>query len=196
MSYYPLMIQLSARPVLLVGGGQVARRKADALLPTGAALRVVAPVLCDRLAELAAEGAIAWRQGAFVPTDLEGVFLAVACTDRREVNARVGALCRERGTLCCLCDDAEQSDAIFPAVVKRGAFQLAVSTGGQNPGLAREVKKRLSRQFGPEYAALCRESGRERQAILRTAQGAEREALLRQLDAAALKGAGLPAEED
>ncbi len=196
MSYYPLMIQLSARPVLLVGGGRVARRKAYALLPTGAALRVVAPALCDQLAELAAEGAIAWRQGAFAPADLEGVFLAVACTDRREVNARVGALCRERGILCCLCDDAEQSDAIFPAVIRQGSFQLAVSTGGQNPGLAREVKKRLSRQFGPEYAALCRESGRERQAILRAAQGAEREALLRQLDAAALKGAGLPAEED
>ncbi|WP_059003697.1 precorrin-2 dehydrogenase/sirohydrochlorin ferrochelatase family protein [Bittarella massiliensis (ex Durand et al. 2017)] len=196
MSYYPLMIQLADRPVLLVGGGRVARRKADALLSAGAALQVVAPVLCDRLAELAAGGAITWRQGVFAPADLEGIFLAVACTDRREVNARIGALCRERGVLCCLCDDAEQSDAIFPAVVKRGAFQLAVSTGGQNPGLAREVKKRLSHQFGPEYAALCQESGQARQAILRAAQGAEREALLRQLDAAALEGTGLPAEED
>lgn len=196
MSYYPLMIQLADRPVLLVGGGRVARRKADALLSAGADLRVVAPALCDQLAELAAEGKVAWRQGAFAPADLEGIFLAVACTDRREVNARVGDLCRERGILCCLCDDAGQSDAIFPAVVKRGAFQLAVSTGGQNPGLAREIKKRLARQFGPEYAALCQESGQARQAILCAAQGAEREALLRQLDKAALEGTDLPAEED
>ena len=159
MGFYPLMFQLEGRRVLLVGGGKVAWRKYQALRDTGALFTVISPEFCD---EFLTQPGLDCRKGGFSPALLEGVALAVGATDRREVNAQVAAACRERGVLCCICDSLEESDVIFPAVVTRGELKLAVSTCGEDPGLAKEIKKQLEAAFPQEEARRVSEAGQAR----------------------------------
>lgn len=146
--YYPVALDLRGRDCLIVGGGAVARRKADGLCAAGAVVTVVAPVVRPM-----PEGAVV-RLRPFADADLEGVALAVAASDDRELNARVAQLARERGVWVNVADDPQAGDVILPAVARRGDLQVAVSTGGASPVLAQRLRERLEHEFGPEYGEL------------------------------------------
>jgi precorrin-2 dehydrogenase/sirohydrochlorin ferrochelatase len=146
--YYPLFLDLEGRDVVIVGGGGVAARKAASLLTYGARVTVVAPAFVP---ELEAAG-VALRRRAYEPGDLEGAALVIAATDDAAINASVAAECRRRDILVNVVDDTALCDFIVPAVVESGSIQLAVSTGGQSPALARRLKDDLQHALGPEYA--------------------------------------------
>ncbi|HET6476944.1 MAG TPA: bifunctional precorrin-2 dehydrogenase/sirohydrochlorin ferrochelatase [Thermoleophilia bacterium] len=146
--YYPVVLDLRSRACLIIGGGAVALRKARGLIAAGADVTVVAPECLPMPDEVT----IALRP--FVDADLDGVALAMAATDDRELNARVARLARERGVWVNVADDPEAGDAILPAVARRGDLQIAVSTGGASPALAQRLRERLEDEFGPEYAEL------------------------------------------
>lgn len=141
MEFYPLMLRLAGRRVLIAGGGRIALRKFRALLESGAEITVVSPAFCEEFA--AYEGRFHKLEEAFSPQQLEGVFLAVACTDNRAVNRALGEACDARGILACLCDDKTSSGVIFPAAARRGDVTIAVSTLGADPSLAKKIKNRL-----------------------------------------------------
>jgi len=153
------MFQLQDRRVLLVGGGAVALRKYRALRETGARFTVVSPAFCP---EFSACDGLDCRKEPFSPRLLEGVVLAIAATDCREVNAQVSAACKERGILCCVCDSLEESDVIFPAVVSRGSLKLAVSTCGEDPELAKAIKRELEEAYPQEEAGRVALAGKAR----------------------------------
>lgn len=146
--YYPVALDLRGRPCLIVGGGAVALRKAGGLVAAGADVTVVAPEC------LPMPDGVTVALRPFVDADLDGVALAMAATDDRELNARVARLARERGVWVNVADDPKAGDAILPAVARRGDLQIAVSTGGASPALAQRLRERLEDEFGPEYAEL------------------------------------------
>ncbi|MGY4002588.1 siroheme synthase CysG [Aeromonas sanarellii] len=143
MDYLPIFCRLDNKPVLLVGGGEVAERKARLLLDTGAQLTVVAPELDPELAELAANGSIEWLAGEFAPAQLAGKWLVVAATDRREVNALVYQSANQARIFANVVDDPKRSSFIMPSIIDRSPLMVAISSGGKAPVLARLLREKL-----------------------------------------------------
>jgi len=167
MKLYPLFADLAGLPVLVVGGGSVARRKAEALLEAHAQVTVGAPQLDEGLARLVEEGHIVWLRGEFMPTWLDGMWLAIAATDDRFINVAVAAAGNERRILVNVVDDAELSRFHVPAVVDRSPLIVAISTAGAAPALARRVRETLEQVLDHALGALVMIAQRHRQRIVR-----------------------------
>lgn len=138
---FPLFADLRDRTVVVVGGGLVAARKVEALLGTGARIVVVAPALGGALAPLAADGRIDHRAGTFAPEALDDAWLAIAATDDPQVNRAVAEAGQARRVWVNVVDDAELARVHLPARVERGPLQVAISSGGGAPMLARLVRE-------------------------------------------------------
>ena len=164
---YPLFADLRDRIVLVVGGGAVAARKIAALRSAGATVRVGAPVLEHGLQEMAARGEIVHLHGEFRDDWLHEAWLVVAATDDRAVNRAVAAAAGERRVFANVVDDAELSSFQVPSVVERGPLQVAISTGGAAPMLARHLREKLEAQLDESWAALTELLARHRQRIRR-----------------------------
>lgn len=167
MKLYPLFADLAGLPVLVVGGGSVACRKAQALLDAGARVTVGAPQLDEPLAREQGQGRIAWRCGTFAADWLDGMWLVIAATDDRLLNARVAAEAGRRRIFANVVDDAAQSRFHVPAVVDRSPLMVAVSTAGAAPALARRVRETLERTLDHALGALVELAQRHRHRIVR-----------------------------
>jgi precorrin-2 dehydrogenase/sirohydrochlorin ferrochelatase len=166
MDLFPIMVRLASRKCTVVGAGEIAAAKTTTLLGCGAQVTVIAPHATDSVRQQAREGKLTWRCREFVPADLEGAFLVIAATNSPAVNEQVFRAGKERGVLCNVVDDPEHSDFYYPAVVHRGALQIAISTGGHSPALAHRLRVDLEQQFGPEYEEWVEQVGRQRREIL------------------------------
>jgi precorrin-2 dehydrogenase len=151
---YPIALDLSGKRCLVVGGGVIADGKLDALLVAGARITLVSPNALPRTAAFAADGRIEWRRRPFEPADLDGVFLVIAATDDRAVNAGVAAEARVRGILVNAVDDIPNCDFFAVAIVRRGDLQLSISTNGRSPAFARWLRERFDREIPAEYGDL------------------------------------------
>ncbi len=151
---YPIFADLTGRPVLVVGGGTVAVRKVGTLHAAGARVTVVALHARREIGELAAGGDVELLERAFEPADLDGKWLVVAATDDRELNGRIFREASARRILCNVVDLPDLCTFHVPAVVRRGLLQIAVSTGGASPAMARRIRERLEGEFGTEYGPL------------------------------------------
>ena len=179
---FPMFVKLAGRQALVVGAGAVAEAKIHSLLDTGARIRVVALQANPVVREWADADTIVLEERAFAPTDLNGIFLVVAATSSREVNELIFGEAQRRGILCNVVDVPELCDFFYPAVVRRGDLQIAISTTGQSPLLAQRIRKRLEQQFGPQYAKWVAELGKLRREVLSSDLPAERKReLLRSL---------------
>ena len=155
---YPIFLDLSGRRCVVVGGGKVAGRKARKLLQARARVVVISPDIETELESVAVEvHRRPYREG-----DLEGAYLAFAATDSREVNAAVAREGKERDIPVNVADRPTEGDFALPSTLRRGGLQVAVSTGGASPNLARRIKDELERVFGPEWAGIVEELGRSR----------------------------------
>jgi len=166
MSYLPLNIDMQGRVVLIVGGGRVATRKAETLLKAGAEVRVVSLVLSEELAAHEATGEIKVRIKTFVPPDMEGAFLVITATDDAAVNAAVAAEARRRGVLVAVTDAPDNGDCMFPAVLKRGALDVAVSSGGKCPAFSAKVRDVIADVIGEDYGTALQRLSGEREKLL------------------------------
>ena len=146
--YYPAFLDLRGKRCLVVGGGTVARRKVEGLVNTGAMVTVVAPSIVPM------PDGVHLEQRTFIPADLDGTMLVIAATNDSAVNAAVAREAHARGIFINVVDDPAICSMILPAVVRRGAFCLAISTGGASPVLARRLKESFETQFGEEYGLL------------------------------------------
>jgi precorrin-2 dehydrogenase / sirohydrochlorin ferrochelatase len=162
---FPLFLKLEGRKCLVVGAGKIGESKVASLLGTGAVLHVVAPQATDRIKMWAQNGQIRWHKRKFRDSDLTGCFLVVAATPSRALHEKVFRLAERPKILCNVVDVPELCDFYYPAIVQRGALQIAVSTGGESPALAQRLRKELEVQFGPEYEEWITQLGEERQKI-------------------------------
>lgn len=193
---FPAFLKLEGRNVLVVGAGKVGEPKIGGLLGTGARITVVALEAGTATRDWVKAGVIALRQRAFVPDDLQGVFMAVVATGSRELNQFVFDEAHLRGVLCNVVDVPQQCDFYYPAVVRRGDLQIAISTAGQSPFLAQRIRQQLERQFGPEYAPWVKELGETRRRILASELSPERKRdLLQSLSSAEAFESAVEAEE-
>ena len=143
---------------MVVGGGEVANRKARKLLQAKAEVVVISPDVKPELASVAAEV----RRRPYGKGDLEGAFLAFAATDRREVNAAVAREACERGIPVNVADNPTEGDFALPSTLRRGQLQVAVSTGGASPTLAQRIRRELEDRFSFEWAGIVEELSRVR----------------------------------
>jgi precorrin-2 dehydrogenase/sirohydrochlorin ferrochelatase len=165
MTLFPMFVKLEGRSCLVVGAGAVGEPKISSLITAGASVRVVALEATAAVAEWAQCGAITWEARAFNSSDLDSIFLVIAATNSSDMNAAIFHQARQRNILCNVVDDPEHCDFYYPAVVRRGDLQLAISTNGQSPALAQRIRRELEMQFGPEYGAWLVELGRARQQL-------------------------------
>ncbi|MFQ2484072.1 siroheme synthase CysG [Aeromonas caviae] len=165
MDYLPIFCRLDNKPVLLVGGGEVAERKARLLLDAGAQLTVVAPELDPELAELAASGSIEWLAGEFAPQQLTGKWLVVAATDRREVNALVYQSANQARIFANVVDDPKRSSFIMPSIIDRSPLMVAISSGGKAPVLARLLREKLEALLPQHLGAVAAFAGSLRERV-------------------------------
>lgn len=162
---FPLFADLRNRTVLVVGGGSVARRKVTALLDTGARIVVGAPALDSELATLAAEDRIETIAGDFVESWLDDAWLVIAATDDGAANRAIASAAEARRIWANVVDDAELSSIHLPARVERGPLQIAISSGGGAPMLARHLREQLEIQFDESLGALAELLQRSRASI-------------------------------
>lgn len=168
-----MFVKLEGRTCLVVGAGAVAQSKIESLLQAGASVRVVAPAAIQSIQNLAAQNLIALLQKTFEPADLDGAFLVIAATSSPDVNAAIFEQARLHNILCNSVDDPEHCDFYYPAVVRRGRLQFAISTEGQSPALAQRLRRELEAQYGPEYEGWLDELGEARQELFATEMDAE-----------------------
>lgn len=152
MDYLPIFYRIKQRACLVVGGGAVAARKVSLLRKAGADVVVVAPRLCDELAQLESEGKILHRERDYMPSDLDDCVLVIAATDQREVNERVSADAKSRLLPVNVVDNTELCSFVMPSIIDRSPVQIAVSTGGASPVLARLIRTRLEGLIPAGYA--------------------------------------------
>jgi precorrin-2 dehydrogenase / sirohydrochlorin ferrochelatase len=140
MIYYPVFFDLRGRPVLVVGAGKVALRKAMGLVEAGARVTVVAPRWEPAFEQLP----VTLLRRAFEPADVEGAFLVFAATDDRAVNRAAAILAKARGIPVNVADSPAECDFLAAARVRRGNLQVAISTGGEDPRRAVALRRRIA----------------------------------------------------
>lgn len=180
MNYFPLLMNIDYKKVVIVGGGHVARQKIEALLPTKAQLTVISPELTETLQQYVDKGHVTWRQKEFQPADLDDAALIFAVTNDEEVNNAVEEA-TQHWQLLSRADVKGRVDFINPAVIRRGDLVVTVSTSGANPGLTRQVKNELEEQFGVHYAEYVSFLKEARQKILQVFKGDKKKQVLCEL---------------
>jgi precorrin-2 dehydrogenase/sirohydrochlorin ferrochelatase len=165
-SLFPMFMKLTGKECLVVGAGKVGEPKIGGLIDTGAHIQVVALQAKGQVRDWAEAGLIDLELRAFSADDLDGKFLAVVATASTSLNQLIYRHAQQRGVLCNVVDVPDLCDFFYPAVVRRGDLQIAVSTNGKSPSLAQKIRQQLEKQFGPGYAAWVEQLGETRRLIL------------------------------
>ena len=150
--YYPIYLDIEDRNVVIIGGGNVCARKAETMMKYGARVTVISPEFTEEIEGWEAEGCLAIRRKTYDAGDLDGANIVIASTDDTAVNEQIAADCRARRIPVNVVDVTPLCEFIVPAIIESGSIQVAVSTGGRSPALARTLKEDLQRFIGPEYA--------------------------------------------
>lgn len=150
MAYFPMFVDLEGQKVLIVGGGKVAARKVEKLLPFGCSITVVATKIRQEIRDLG----VAAHCRAFDSADLDGCAMAIAATDEPELNKYVCDLAKQRGIPVNSVDDKDNCSFLFPALVKRGKLTVGVCTSGASPSAAKWVKERAEKSLPENTEAI------------------------------------------
>lgn len=150
--YYPIYLDIEERPVLIIGGGEVCARKAETMLKYGGRVTIVSPEFTGEIEQWAVDGKVILRRKLYDESDLDGAAIVIASTDDRCVNGRIARDCRRRKIPVNVVDVTHLCEFIVPAIIESGSIQVAISTGGKSPALARTLKEDLKRAIGDEYA--------------------------------------------
>nr|WP_320166572.1 siroheme synthase CysG [uncultured Methylophaga sp.] len=165
MDYLPIFLDLKQQTCLVVGGGSVATRKTKLLLKAQAKVTIVSPELTDALNVLVQQGEVSWTRSLFTPAHISDQRLVIAATDDEKVNQSVHEVAQKKNILTNLTDNPDESDFIFASVLDRSPIIVAVSSGGESPVLARNLRARLETLIPPGYSKLGELMGKYRYAV-------------------------------
>lgn len=150
MNYYPLFIFLQDKPCVVVGGGRVAERKIAALLSAGAKLAVISPQCTEQIRKWVEEGKVKWEARNFQGEDIAGATIVIAATDNPTINMEVYQSIGP-GQWINMVDRPDLCTFIVPSIVRRGDLTIAISTGGNYPGLSKKLRQEMEAWIGDEY---------------------------------------------
>jgi len=173
---------MDGRPCLVIGGGRIALEKVRVLLDCGTAVRVVAREPSPEVAELAAEARITLRIKEYESRDLESALFVIAATNDPDLNHRIFEEATAAGKLVNVVDDPEYCDFYFGSIVRRGALQIGISTAGESPAFAQQLKREIDQALPADTGSWLENLGGLRRHVNRTIPpGPERISLLREL---------------
>ena len=155
MNFLPIFYQISGKPCLVIGGGAIAARKAELLLKAGGKLLVIAPEIDDRIRDMATDQTLEFEQRGFAVDDLEGMVCVIAATDDMALNREISAQAQALGIPVNVVDSPELCSFIMPSMIDRSPVQIAISTGGVSPVLARMLRSRLESFIPGAYGELA-----------------------------------------
>jgi precorrin-2 dehydrogenase/sirohydrochlorin ferrochelatase len=167
MAKYPIFLELAGRRVVIVGGGAVAARKAEAVLRAGARLVVVADHIDDTLRGLSKGTTAELIESKYAKDFLAAATLVIAATDNEHLNSQIYKDCQQLEILCNVVDSPALCDFYVPAVVKRGDLQIAVGTEGKSPAFAGHIRKKLEKIFTEKHGEFLDEIERLRENIIK-----------------------------
>ena len=167
MSFYPIFIELKGKKILIVGGGKVAQRKAETFLEYGASLFMISRDLTSILAQFREQGKLIYLGEKFYEDSLDDVSIVVSATNDPALNHRVSEAAKSRGLLVNAVDQPADCSFIVPSIIRKGDLMIAVSTSGKSPALAKQIRKRLEKQFGGHYGTFLTLMGNLRNEILK-----------------------------
>ncbi|MCK8824444.1 precorrin-2 dehydrogenase/sirohydrochlorin ferrochelatase family protein [Fuchsiella alkaliacetigena] len=170
---YLIALDLTEEQVIVVGGGTVAVRKVKSLIESEATVKVISPQLNSQLAELVAEGLIAYEKREYKSKDVEAGFLIIAATDQAKVNKQVAQDARAAGKLVNVVDQPQLSNFNVPAVVRQGDLTISISTAGKSPALSGKLRRELQARYGQEYKIFLNLLGDLRSKIINQVATAE-----------------------
>ena len=162
---FPVFLKLTTQRCLVVGAGKTMEEKIPTLLACGARITVVAPSATQKIQRWAQAEKLSWIQRGFDPSDLDDVFLCVVSTSSRATNQLIFEEAYQRGILCNVARDGAYCNFYYPAVVKRGPLQIAISTAGHSGALAKRLREELEKEFGPEWENWLRWLGEVRSSL-------------------------------
>ena len=154
--YYPIFLDLKDRHCLVVGGGHIATGKVRGLVEAGGRVTVIAPQVSADIAQWQASGQLTWHAREFVVEDLEDQFIVIAATDNKSLNAFVYQLANRQQRVANAVDDLDNCNFIAPAIAGSGAVQIAISTAGRSPALAKQLRDQIQQDvLRPEIGVLA-----------------------------------------
>jgi precorrin-2 dehydrogenase/sirohydrochlorin ferrochelatase len=165
MAFLPILVEVADRPVLVIGGGNVALRKVENLRQAGAFVTVISPRLCERLRQLAGAGEVNLIERCYQPGDMAGFSLVYAATDDPALERELFAEARRLGMMINVAGQPELCNFIVPSTLRRGDLLVAISTGGASPALARRLRQQLELALGAESAMLVELMSRARRRL-------------------------------
>jgi siroheme synthase-like protein len=152
--YYPIFLDIENRNVVIIGGGEVCARKAETMMRYGAKVTIVSPEFTPEIERWAGNGQLTIHRKRYETTDIEDAHIVIASTDDTPVNERVAADARALRIPVNVVDVTYLCEFIVPAIIEKDGIQIAISTGGKSPALARTLKEDLNRTVGPEYSEI------------------------------------------
>ena len=162
MSYFPIVLEMTGRRCLVIGGGVVAERKIAGLIEVGAEVTVISPKVTEAISHWSKNSSIQLEGRCYRIGDLAGYQLVFVATDDADVNDRVYQEGKSCGVWVNAADDPDHCDFILPAVIRRGELMVAISTGGASPAATRAIREELDDYFTAEYAQLVQVAGEVR----------------------------------
>lgn len=186
--HYPLFLNLNGKLVTVIGGGPVAERKILTLLDYGARIKVVSPELTEALDLMAETGIVAYEQRTYQKGDLDGAFIVICACGDEETDLLVYREAEELNIPVNVVDVPELCTFIVPSVVRRDPLQIAISTGGNAPVVAKRMRQELEERYPKEFALYIQLMGQVRELVKENVPGgeAERKPLLERLAASDL----------
>ena len=151
MKYYPIFLDIRGKICVIVGGGEVAARKAERLLDCGAKVFIISPKLSPALAALKEKSLICHIAAAYSGDLIQGAALVIGATDDEKTNATISLDARSKRIPVNIVDDPQKCDFILPSLVQRGDLAITIGTGGKSPALARHLREELEAKYGEEY---------------------------------------------
>ena len=150
--YYPIFLDIENRNVVIIGGGEVCARKAETMLRYGARVTIVSPEFTAEIEQWASDGQLTIQRKRYEVSDIEDAHIIIASTDDTSVNEQIAADARARRIPVNVVDVTHLCEFIVPAIIEKDGIQIAISTGGKSPAVARTLKEDLNRTVGPEYS--------------------------------------------
>ena len=166
MKYYPICLNISKKRCVVIGGGDVAERKVTRLLEAGAGVEVVGKLLTPKLKTMKSEGKIGHIADDYKEEYIKDAFLVIGATDRDDVNDKIYMDADKNGKLVNIVDSPDRCNFILPSIVKQGDLQIAISTSGKSPALAKKLREEMEGSYGSEYQIFLDIMGAVREKVI------------------------------